>query len=78
MKSSPRNSFSFSRGNAAVGGPFSTTAPVGVSVDGSIGSTHTPSNGTARARIRAASLETAAHGGAKMQEPHWVVAQALG
>ena len=54
LKSSPPNSISFSRGYVAGGGTFSATMPVGISVAGSIVPTNTPSNDTARARIRTA------------------------
>ena len=57
LKSPPRSSISAIRPTAAAGSPFSTTSPVGRSVPGSIVSTHTPSNGTTRARIRAAPSE---------------------
>ena len=50
----PPNSISAIRAVASPGSPFSTTSPVGSSVAGSIVSMHTPSKGTARARIRAA------------------------
>ena len=62
----------------AVGGPFSTIAPVGRSVAGSIVSTHTPSNGTARAMIRAArGARELVHVGATMHEPDQILTDPL-
>ena len=57
LKSGSIASISARRGVASSGRPFSITWPVGRSVAGSMVITHTPSNGTARRRIRATASE---------------------
>ena len=55
LKSASPTSISVIRGIASGGNPFSMTSPVGSTVAGSNVSTQTPSKGTARRRMRAAS-----------------------
>ena len=78
LKSSPPISIWAIRANAAGGSPFSTTSSTGRIVAGSIASRQTPSNGTARARIRAASEREVMQAGATVDEPREVVAEAFG
>ena len=65
------------RAVAAGGRPFSTTSPVGSSVAGSIVSTQTPSNGTARRQDAGGAERELAHVGAAVRQPDEVAADAV-